>query len=178
MFLGAALLGVAAWLGFARRAEAAVDGVTLPPSDPTEASPALVASGPSAYAAIARQALGEMGNPFDLPLIMGLMQTESSFNPRAVSSAGAMGLMQVMPFVAVDRGYDPNAMFDPEQNIRCGIAHLVWTRNYLMPLGKGDLSSVLSAYNGGVGNVSRGWFNAGYVSKVIAYRDNWAGRVA
>ena len=57
-------------------------------------------------------------------LIAKMTERESGGNPRAVSSAGAKGLMQLMPGTARDMGVtDP---FDPEQNIRGGLSYLRW----------------------------------------------------
>lgn len=82
-------------------------------------------------------------------LINAVIEVESSFNPRAVSPRGAMGLMQLMPDVAASLGVeDP---FEPEENIRGGVAHL---RRLLDKYG-GDYARALAAYNAGEGAVDR-----------------------
>src|SRR5690606_20238735 len=54
----------------------------------------------------------------DVGLIAGVIRVESSFNPKVRSSAGAMGLMQVMPATAKALGCDD--LYDPAANIDCG----------------------------------------------------------
>ena len=100
-------------------------------------------------------------------LIYAIIETESSFNPFAVSSANAYGLMQVIPATAGKDVYDKvmnkpgmpsrSVLFNVEDNIHIGTAylHLLQTR-YLAKVNAG-LSrhySVISAYNGGAGNVA------------------------
>jgi len=81
-------------------------------------------------------------------LIKSVIHAESHFNPRAVSRAGAQGLMQLMPETAAFLQVDNP--FNPRQNIIGGTRFL----HYLM--GKFDtLELVLAAYNAGEGNVRR-----------------------
>src|ERR1700680_2210645 len=54
-------------------------------------------------------------------LIAAFIDVESRWNPRAVSTKGAMGLMQLM--TATERRFDAYQPFDPEQNIAAGIRH-------------------------------------------------------
>ena len=57
----------------------------------------------------------------DSSLVRAIIHVESAFNPRARSPKGAMGLMQLMPSVIADsRVRNP---YDPEENIRAGVAH-------------------------------------------------------
>ena len=80
-------------------------------------------------------------------LAHAVVRAESNYNPVAVSPKGAMGLMQLMPFVARDYGVrDP---FDPEENLVAGLTHL---RSLLR---RYDTSRALAAYNAGEGAVSR-----------------------
>ncbi len=82
-------------------------------------------------------------------LVKAVIQTESGGNPRAVSRAGAMGLMQLMPANVREAGIsDP---FDPEQNIAAGTRQLA----DLMGQYHGDLDLALAGYNAGPGNVRR-----------------------
>ena len=103
----------------------------------------------------------------DESLILGIMQTESSFNPYAISYANAVGLMQVVPSTA---GRDVFAMkglsgqptqrylYDPANNIDAGVAYLWLLQNKYLD-GITDPASkrfaMISAYNSGAGAVLR-----------------------
>ena len=82
-------------------------------------------------------------------LIAALIDVESRWNPRAVSSKGAMGLMQLMPATA--RRYGASAPFDVEQNIAAGtryVTALMWEFH-------GDLRLVAAAYYAGDRSIGR-----------------------
>lgn len=82
-------------------------------------------------------------------LIRSVMQTESAFNPVAVSDAGAQGLMQLMPELALELGVtDP---FDPRENIMAGARHL----RRLLDLHHGNIGLAVASYNAGEGAVAR-----------------------
>jgi soluble lytic murein transglycosylase-like protein len=82
-------------------------------------------------------------------LIRSVMQVESAFNPMAVSRAGALGLMQLMPEVAAEHGVsDP---FDPRENIMAGARQL----RRLLTLHRGDVTLAVASYNAGAANVAR-----------------------
>lgn len=99
-------------------------------------------------------------------LIYGIIETESSFNPYAVSPANAYGLMQVVPATAGKDVYNlvkkksgeptKEVLFSPENNIDIGSAylHILQTR-YLVKVSNkvSQEYSMISAYNGGTGNV-------------------------
>ena len=99
-------------------------------------------------------------------LIYAIIETESSFNPYAVSTANAYGLMQVVPATAgrdvyqkiKNRSGQPtkSVLFNPEQNIDIGTAYLsILKQNYLVKINHAQNKeyAVISAYNGGAGNV-------------------------
>lgn len=82
-------------------------------------------------------------------LIRAVMQTESAFNPLAVSRVGAKGLMQLMPPLAKEMGVtDP---FDPRQNVMAGAKYL----RKMLDLHSGNIRLALASYNAGPGNVRR-----------------------
>ena len=79
----------------------------------------------------------------DPALLAAVARAESDFNPRAVSHAGAKGVMQLMDATATDYGVED--VFDPAQNIDAGSRHI---RDLLLAYG-GDLRLALAAYNAG-----------------------------
>jgi soluble lytic murein transglycosylase-like protein len=93
--------------------------------------------------------LGEMLNKaghehnLDVDLLASLVKAESNGNARAVSPAGAQGLMQLMPGTAKDLGVQDS--FKPDQNVRGGSAYLDW----LLTRYHDNLALALAAYNAG-----------------------------
>lgn len=83
----------------------------------------------------------------DPQLVLGLIQVESGFRKYAVSSAGARGYMQVMPFWLKLLGRPEDSLFDLRTNLRYGCTIL---RHYL-DIEKGDLYRALGRYNGSLG---------------------------
>jgi soluble lytic murein transglycosylase-like protein len=80
-------------------------------------------------------------------LIHAIIRVESRYNPKAVSDAGAKGLMQLMPFTAAECGV--RDVFDPVQNIFGGALYLRQLSFYF----RGDLVLTLAAYHAGPGAV-------------------------
>jgi hypothetical protein len=84
-----------------------------------------------------------------VPFVRAVIQTESQFDPRAVSSVGAQGLMQLMPATARRFGVvDP---FNPQQNIFGGVRYLRW----LLDKFGGDQTLAAAGYNAGENAVIR-----------------------
>jgi len=95
--------------------------------------------------------------------VMGLIQVESNFRKFAVSSVGARGYMQVMPFWTRQLANgDPSTLFHMQTNLRFGCVIL---RHYL-DVEQGDWMMALGRYNG-----SRG--KAEYPNAVFAAKRNW-----
>jgi len=82
-------------------------------------------------------------------LIHAMIKNESNYNPYAVSSKGAKGLMQLMPKTASNYGVDDP--YDPRQNIEAGIKHM----KNLLSVYDGKLNLALAAYNAGQGAVKK-----------------------
>jgi soluble lytic murein transglycosylase-like protein len=98
------------------------------------------------------------GFTIDKALVYAIVNQESRFNPAAVSPAGAVGLMQLMPDAAARAAGDDKLksdmtpLFDPAFNLRVGQDYLTW----LMERGVGyDLLQVVAAYNGGPGTLQK-----------------------
>lgn len=130
---------------------------------------------PKKYSAYVEREAERYG--LDKSEVYAVIMAESGFYPQAESSAGAKGLMQLMPstaeFCAQVLGVTEYDLFEPETNIRFGCFYL----DYLKARFSGD--SVYAAYNAGEGNV-RLWLESGqgiafpetrtYVSRVNLYR--------
>jgi soluble lytic murein transglycosylase-like protein len=112
----------------------------VPPADNSTESSAK-------FDAIIEKYAGE--HQLDPSLIRSIIAAESGFNPKAVSSKGARGLMQLMPATAERLGVTNS--FDPEQNIRGGVQHF----RALMDTFDNNLDLSLAAYNAGENLVQR-----------------------
>ena len=100
----------------------------------------------------------------DPQLVLGLIQVESGFKKYALSTAGARGYMQVMPFWAKLIGNEESNLFHMRTNLRFGCTIL---RHYL-DIEKGDLFRALGRYNGSLGK-------AEYPNLVrAAWERNWS----
>ena len=85
----------------------------------------------------------------DPSLVKAVALVESGFNPKAVSSKGAKGLMQLMPATA--KRYGISDLHDPYQSLKAGAAHL----RDLLDEYDGNVTLALAAYNAGSGAVKR-----------------------
>lgn len=88
-------------------------------------------------------------NKVPAKLLKSIIRHESNFNPKAVSHAGASGLMQLMPATA--RGLGVTNIFDPEQNVMAGAKFI----KSMLDKYNGNLKLALAAYNAGPGNVDK-----------------------
>jgi hypothetical protein len=99
---------------------------------------------------------------FDPDLTTAMVRKESSFRPGAVGKRGEIGLMQVLPETAADRGkYN---LKDPRQQVKAGLAQLKWTREYIekhISKLSGKVEPVLAGYNAGVGNLEKAFKKGG-----------------
>ena len=100
----------------------------------------------------------------DPQLVLGLTQVESGFKKYAISSAGARGYMQVMPFWTKEIGTKDDNLFEMRTHLRFGCTIL----RYYLDIEKGDLFRALGRYNGSLGK-------AEYPNLVVgAWRTHWA----
>ena len=98
-----------------------------------------------------QKSIAKAAEKYGLPesLIKGVIKAESAFKTRAVSAAGAKGLMQLMPGTARELGVTDS--FDIEQNIDGGVRYL----KKMIDRFDGDVKKALTAYNAGPGTVER-----------------------
>ena len=81
-------------------------------------------------------------------LVLAVIDVESNFNQFAISRAGAIGLMQVMPFWLDEIGHPQDNLFNIKTNLRMGCTIL----RYYLDMEKGDLTQALARYNGSKGS--------------------------
>lgn len=131
-----------------------------------------------------------LANGIPANIFFGLIQQESSWNPGAISKAGAIGLSQVMPTTAPEVGIDPARLIDPVSNLTAGARYLA--KQYKR-FGSWELA--LMAYNGGPGTVNKAVNEAktsdpeavsnaipyeetrDYWQRIMGYADQWADRL-
>lgn len=111
----------------------------------------------------------------DPNLVKAVIKAESDFDHMAISPAGAVGLMQLMPKTAEQLNvFDP---FNPEENIEAGVRYL----SYLLDSFDGDLRMSLAAYNAGENRVRRHKSippfeeTHNYIKKVLGYYRDFGG---
>jgi soluble lytic murein transglycosylase-like protein len=110
--------------------------------------------------AVHREALRAELSP---ELVLAVIQVESDFNRFAISSAGAEGLMQVMPFWLDKIGHAHANLFHVDTNLRIGCTIL----KYYLGRSKGDIFEALARYNGSYGRLT-------YPNRVLkALRTRW-----
>jgi soluble lytic murein transglycosylase-like protein len=130
--------------------------------EPVEKPEVIVESAPSIYdVEVNRDAFYEEGPIYeivkilapdygiDTDLAMAFIKVESNFNPNATSPKNAKGLMQLIPDTAAR--FHVKKPYDPEDNIRGGLAYLQWLFAYF----EGDVRLVAAAYNAGENAVDR-----------------------
>lgn len=106
-------------------------------------------------------------------LIKAVIHAESGYNPNAVSSKGASGLMQLMPGTA--RSLKVSNSFDPKDNVEGGVKYL----RFLLDTFRGDVSLAVAAYNAGLNKVARYGgippYNETrtYVDRVLSYMQSY-----
>ncbi len=96
-------------------------------------------------------------------LVYAVIEAESGGNPRAISSAGAVGVMQLMPGTAIV--FKVRNRFDIEDNVRGGVAYLAWLRD----LCGGDKRLIIASYIAGQNRVLRSGLNSAYPKEVHEY---------
>ena len=101
--------------------------------------------GPKKFRSYIRTASNRFG--IDPALVEAVIQVESGFNPNAISSKGATGLMQLMAETA--NRYRVNDRHNPRENINAGVAHL----RQLMDKFNGNIPLAVAAYNAGASAV-------------------------
>ncbi len=151
-------------------AAGAITPVSTQGAAPAGAATAPTGSGP--YEALIQQAATRNG--VEPALLRGLIEQESGFNPSASSSAGALGLTQLMPSTAASLGV--TEPLNPTQSIEGGARLL----GELLRQFHGNVSDALAAYNAGAGAVEQyGGVppypeTEAYVSKVLANAQSYA----
>lgn len=106
-------------------------------------------------------------------LVKAVIQAESGYNPNAVSSKGASGLMQLMPETA--KSLNVADRFNPKDNVDGGVKYL----RFLLDTFRGDVSLAVAAYNAGLNKVAKYGgippYNETrtYVNRVLSYMKSY-----
>lgn len=131
-----------------------------------------VARNPAEFESIITSCCNQFGVPKSL--VKAVIHAESGYNPKAVSRAGAEGLMQLMPGTAQQLKVSDS--FNPSDNIRGGVKYL----KFLLDTFKGDVTLALAAYNAGLSRVAKyGGVppyeeTRSYVAKVLSYQKSYS----
>jgi soluble lytic murein transglycosylase-like protein len=102
----------------------------------------------SSYKSLSKRQIDRLADLFgkrhkvDASLVKAVIEVESDYNPKVVSSAGAQGLMQIMPETQKDLGLDNP--FDPVENVEAGVRYLRMMLDRFK-----DVRLALAAYNAG-----------------------------
>jgi len=156
-------------------------------------SKSVPAEKPIPYLELARAEAVAQG--VDLALVLAVIQKESTFNPKAHSAAGAVGLMQLLPSTAKWLGLkDTSKLTTPAVNIKYGVKYLKFLWGEFGDMAPAELAPAdlarkasrmsIAAYNAGQGNVRK--YNdvppfketRNYVTKVTEYFAYYEGRLA
>ena len=151
LYLASAITSTANYIEVATASVLRVETVADPPP-PAAAAPGLASSSTAPLTpAEMHELLARAGalHHIDADLLASVIQAESAGNVRAVSRAGARGLMQLMPATASTLGVHDS--FAPEQNIGGGTAYL----DQLLTRYRDNIALALAAYNAGPGAVDR-----------------------
>jgi len=146
LYLGS---GEDSYIEFAPEEIAGVEVVPDPPPPPASANAAAASPDASPDAGLSPADLHEMlvkagsEHNLDVDLLASVVKAESNGNARAISRAGAQGLMQLMPATAKDLGVEDS--FKPNENVRGGTAYL----DALLTRYHDHLALALAAYNAG-----------------------------
>lgn len=139
------------YIEFAPAEIATYESVPDPPAPVTQAPSPTPAGTAKLTPADLHEMLTRAGSEhnIDVDLLASVVKAESGGNARAVSHAGAQGLMQLMPNTAADLGVEDS--FQPDQNVRGGSAYL----DALLTRYNDNLALALAAYNAGPAAVDR-----------------------
>lgn len=190
--IGFALFAIGGYLFMTKQSQAAAVAVQGPDANTGAGgqdyaqSGAYAGAGADVVALVQAINANEFGGWFNVADVLAIIQIESSFQPgayRAEPQIGdaSYGLMQILYGTAVDRGYSgpPEGLYDPETNIRYGMAQLRWSWDFLARRAGAAPSQSLwiGSYNAGVGNALKGYVPWDYVTKWNAARALWSARV-
>ena len=122
--------------------------------------------------------VNQMHGQWQVSLIMGLIEHESSFNPAAFANdknGGSYGLMQLNLQTAEDRGFTGTAveLYYPPTNVMFGIKQLDWIKEYLDARNCYSDENCIAAYNEGAHAVVLGRQDPLYVQAVLSAKAKW-----